>query len=776
MDTEYSDYFNELKELWVKNMVLEELYGKFIEQIKEGIPDTKFSQVEFYDYICKTLATYTSKDPVFSNFASVYQYKIYELDIGTDYKTMIEKQFEEGLISELFYNFAVTNCMELYEMIVWERDKLIDYFGLKTLERSYLLKDKTGKFIERPQIMWLRVAIQIHGINSNEQDKSLELIKETYDYMSKLYFTHATPTLFNSGGKYPQLASCYLLQCPDDLEQIGSSFKSIMLLSKWAGGIGINLSDIRSNNSIIKSNGGRTNGIIPLCKVLESLARYVNQSSKRLGSIACYLETWHADIEDFIELRKNTGDDNLRTRDLFLGLWVSDKFMRAIENDEDWYLMNPNISTGLTDSWGIEFETLYNNYVSENKYVKKIKARELYKKITECQFETGMPYMMFKDTINARSNQQNLGTIKNSNLCSEIVEYSSPDEIAVCNLASISLPKFVIGTNKKPEFDFVELGKVVQIITNNLNKIIDLNFYPVPETIKSNLSHRPIGIGVQGLADCYYLMGYSFDSEEAIMLNKKIFECIYWHSLKKSVEIAKVEGYYSSFPGSPFSKGLLQFHLAGFYHTKIADNELGLDWDNLIQEIKKYGTRNCLLTTIMPTASTAQILNNNESIEPYASNIYVRKVLAGDYVIVNKHLVKDLKEIGIWNSDLLSELMYDNGSVQNLNIPVYLKNKYKTAYELKQSVIVKQAVDRGIFVDQSQSMNLFMGMPDHNKLASAHMYSWKNGLKTGSYYIRTQPITEGTKFSIDIEHINSIKAKRNFKNSNIDNFCESCSA
>ena len=960
MDSIYTEYFVELKELWIKYNVFEELQDKIIDQIKLGMPDVKFSTIEFYDYIGKTLATYTSKDPIFSKFASVYQNKIYDMTVGTDYKTLVQKQYDCGLLSDSFYNYVMSNTEILSNMIVWERDNLIDYFGLKTLERSYLLKDKSGKFIERPQMMWLRVAIQIHGLKKDSNDftnleqtdltdenlTDLELIKQTYDYMSELYFTHATPTLFNSGSKFPQLSSCYLLQCPDDLEQIGSSFKSIMLISKWAGGIGINLSDIRSNNSLIKSTGGRTSGIIPLCKTLEALARYVNQSGKRLGSIACFLETWHADIEDFIELRKNTGDDNLRARDLFLGLWVSDGFMKAIETDADWYLMNPNISTGLTDCWGKEFETLYNQYVEEGKYIKKMKARELYKKITECQFETGMPYMMFKDNINSRSNQQNLGTIKNSNLCvapetriltdkgyypiidlngrkvnvwngekfsqvvvkqtgtnqklikvnfsngnyiectpyhkffiniggkkkiieaenlkagmeifnytipildkccgsgcideyvipptlfenrnnikiisvedlgrlsdtycfnepekhagifngiltgncSEIVEYSSPDEIAVCNLASISLPKFVVKSEGKAWFDFALLGKIVQIVTHNLNKIIDLNFYPVPQTAKSNLAHRPIGIGVQGLADCYFLMGYSFDSDEAVKLNKKIFECMYWNSLTKSVELAKISGPYSSFQGSPFSKGFVQFHLAGFDSKQVADAELNLDWDGLVEQIKKYGTRNCLLTTIMPTASTAQILNNNESIEPYPSNVYVRKVLAGEYLIVNKHLVEDLKEIGMWNSTVLAELMYDNGSVQKLDIPVHLKNKYKTAYELKQSVIVKQAIDRGIFIDQSQSMNLFMGMPDHNKLASAHLYAWKNGLKTGSYYIRSQPVTEATKFSIDIEVTNLIKAKRDVKNFNIDNLaseqksfksrysenvCESCSA
>lgn len=913
-----TNYLNELKKNWLKYQILEEYQENVIKAIYEGLPDSELTQIEIYDYFAKILFQYSSKDPDFSKMASEYQVKIYSNIIGTDYLSLVNKQYELGLLSDNFYNFVFNNGDKLSNMIVWERDNLIDYFGLKTLERSYLLKDLNKNLIERPQMMWLRCAIQIHGLynldNTNSEEQ-LRLIKETYDHMSELYFTHATPTLFNSGSRFPQLSSCYLLQCPDDLELIGESFKSIMMISKWAGGIGINLSDIRSNNSLIKSNGGRTNGIIPLCKVLESLARYVNQSSKRLGSIACYLEVFHADIEDFIELRKNTGDDNLRARDLFLGLWVCDAFMKAVELDEDWYLMNPNESIGLTDSWGSKFESLYYDYINKGKYVKKIKARELYKKITDCQFETGMPYVMFKDTINARSNQQNLGTIKNSNLCvapetiiltdkgyfeikdfkdkkvnvwngekfseatvrqtginqklikvnfsngddiectpyhkffidiggkkkiinasdlkpnmkiynftipildrccgsgcnnefiipptlfeykndikiisvedlnrfadtycfneperhagifngiltsncSEIVEYSSPDEIAVCNLASISLPKFVFDKNNTKYFDFNKLGKVVQIITTNLNNIIDLNFYPVPQTSKSNLSHRPIGIGVQGLADCYFMMGYSFDSEQATKLNKQIFECVYWNSLKKSNELAKTYGKYSSFDKSPFEQGKLQPHLAGYDINVIADKELNLDWVGLINDIKIYGTRNSLLTTIMPTASTSQILNNNESIEPYASNMYVRKVLSGEYLIVNKHLVRDLKAIGKWNDETLTELQYDNGSVQKLDIPEYLKNKYKTAFELKQSVIVKQSIDRGLFIDQSQSMNLFMEMPDYSKLASAHMFAWKNGLKTGSYYIRSKPITEATKFSIDIDQINKIKEKR----------------
>lgn len=775
----------------LSNVILEELEyfnticGKYsidnqtIENIRNELITgcvSNMERVEFLKFIAKTALSHMSHEPLFTNISANIQSKIYDLIIGRDYKKMITSQYQCGSVSEKFYNFIMENADVLESFIVWERDCVIDYFGLMTLENAYLLKNADRQFIERPQMLWLRVAIQVHGLfdtgtgtstctstSTSTIDEKLRLIKETYDYTSQLYFTHATPTLYNSGANYPQLSSCYLLQCPDDLELQGDSFKQIMLISKWAGGIGINLSDIRSNNSLIKSNGGRTNSIVPLCKVLESLGRYVNQSSKRKGSIACFMEPWHADINDFLDLNKNTGDVNLRARDLFFGLWVPDLFMKQLSSDGDWYLMNPVISTGLTDCWGESFENLYWKYVSEGKYVRKMKAKDLYLKIIELQFETGTPYMMFKDTINARSNQQNVGVIKNSNLCSEIVEYSSNDEIAVCNLGSISLTMMV--DEKTRVFNFEELGKVVRILVRNLNNIIDINYYPVKETRKSNMRHRPIGVGVQGLANCYYKMGFGFDSVEATELNKDIFECIYWNALSESNELAKKYGPYETFEGSPFSKGLLQFHLAGVSLEHMS-KRLNLDWASLIESIKTYGTYNCLLTTIMPTASTSQILNNNESIEPYASNLYKRKVLSGEFVVVNKYLIDDLKKLGLWNDLMLAELKFDGGSVQKLDIPVELKNKYKISYELKQSVIVKQAVERGIFIDQSQSMNLFIdvnqsgALNPQDKLASAHMYAWKNGLKTGSYYVRSKPVSEAIPFSIDIDLINQIKAKR----------------
>lgn len=750
-------YWIELKDNLDKYYLVE-YYDKIKQDVIEGLPDENLTDIDIYDYLCKITAQYVSHDPNFSKISSWYQIKIYDKTIGKDYNELLEKQYGYKLISDKFYNYVKNNYDTINELIDWDRDLLIDYFGLKTLERSYLLKDTNKNFIERPQLMWIRTAIQIHGIsydNNNDNNEILRLIKETYDYMSQLYFTHATPTLFNAGTRMPQMSSCFLMQCPDDLNSIADSFKNIMLISAGGGGIGINISDIRCSNSIIRSTNGRSNGIIPLCQVLENLGRYINQSGRRQGSIACFIEPWHADIIQFIELRKNTGDHELRARDLFLGLWIPDLFIKKVKSNSDWYLMNPDECKGLTDTYGEEFEQLYEKYVLEKKYVKVINAKNLYETIMNIQFETGMPYFMFKDTINKRSNQKNIGIIKNSNLCSEIVEFSSKDEIAVCNLASISLPKFI--DDETCIFDFNKFGDVVRIIVRNLNKIIDCNYYPVIETEVSNKKHRPIGIGVQGLADCYYKLGFGFDHPDAYKLNKQIFECLYWYALDESSNLARIDKPYETFYGSPFSQGQLQFTLAGYIVEDIRNEELNLDWYGLIEKIKLYGTKNSLLTTTMPTASTAQILNNNESIEPYASNMYVRKVLAGEYIVVNKYLINDLKKINKWNNNTLTEIQYDNGSVQNLDISIELKNKYKTAYELKQSVIVKQAIDRGLFIDQSQSMNLFIKNPDKKILSTAHIYAWEHGLKTGSYYIRTQPTTEASKFSIDIDKINEIK-------------------
>ncbi len=731
----------------------------YIEKLKttlvNGLVD-EMSEYQINDFIASTCATMISREPDFNKLAVEYEIKNIYLTTQNSLEFCTERQKNYNLISTNYYEFIKSNLEILNNLIVSSRDKLIDFFGLKTLERSYLLRDKDKIIIETPQMMFLRCAIQIHGLHpsTNEEDK-FNLISNTYNNMSQLYFTHATPTLFNSGRTYPQLSSCYLLQCSDDLDGICKSISDVMKISKWAGGIGICLSDIRADGATIKSNGGKSNGIIPLCKVLESSARYINQSGLRSGSVATYLEPWHYDIFDFIELRKNTGDENLRARDLFLGLWIPNAFMRAVETDGPWYLMTPDVSTGLTDCYGEEFEQLYYSYVKEGRYVKEIKARELFTKIIESQIETGMPYMMYKDHVNIKTNQKNLGTIKSSNLCSEICQKSSSDEIAVCNLASICLPMFV----EDDKYNFEKLGQVVQTVVLNLNNIIDMNYYPVEETRKSNFRHRPVGLGVQGLADTYIKMGYPFDSADASKLNKKIFECIYYNALIKSNELAKKFGPYETFEGSPFSQGLLQFHLAGKTVDDM-DKELGYDWVNLIESIKEHGTRNSLLTTVMPTASTAQIMNNTESIEPVTTNIYVRKVLAGEYIVVNKYLVKDLKKLGLWNEQIYSEIVFDNGSVQKLEIPEEIKSIYKTAYDIKQKVVVDQSVDRSVFIDQSQSLNLFWEQPDMSKVYASHMYGWKKGLKTGMYYLKSRPSSEAIKFGIDIEIEKNIKDKR----------------
>jgi ribonucleoside-diphosphate reductase alpha chain len=1439
--TQIISEFNNLLRIHIDNY---EIY-KVDEIIKNSIIDG-MNINEMYNFISNICATLISKEPDFNKLAVIYELKnIYEIT-QNNFTYCITKQYESNIISEKYYNFIMEFQELLIPMIDNSRDNLIDFFGLKTLVRSYLLKDNFKNIVETPQMMWLRCSIQIHGLHLNiNKQNVIELIKQTYDLMSQLYFTHATPTLFNSGGRYPQLSSCYLLQCEDDLSGISKTISNIMMISKWAGGIGVNLSDIRANGALIKSNGGHSNGIIPLCKVLESVGRFINQchgkdtivyskcgpitvenvkvndelitkdgsyqkvlsvstkdinkellkirvnhsfeaslvtnehqiyaitdqakilnysviknrldkkiiepkfisasslkegdfmgfpiptlindviensdffrlygiilgdghatkrknsntiefgitlgietkqdiynfvinyltnkeihywtniqdtkhtvyirwtqnkdklkitfndiydenrnkiikneylhlpknktlallkglletdghcdkeiyfntssrplafatrylflrigiltsgnsrpcgdsheirpgeiittkkdryilripkhpeleqiygnkiiystkmkffeynkilwtrirsidkenyngivydfnmennhnyltdmglvhnSGKRAGSIATYLEPWHTDIYEFIELRKNTGDENLRARDLFLALWIPNAFMRAVDKNEPWYLMTPDVCTGLTEAYGENFDELYKKYVSEGKYTKIINAKDLFVKIIECQIETGMPYMLYKDHVNEKTNQKNLGTIKSSNLCvapetkvltdkgyfeisslkdeyvnvwngekfsnvkivqtgknqklikvnlsngesiectpyhkfyvynnlpqsftfsgerqmvaieaqnlqnnmeiinyklpiinidndiiidtnpskkqkisidqkfdssiipinssindkilwfehlfeesgslindeyfkiirtfgesanvkiikkkliiksnnykflkevrlmlttlsinpyieihqeivpdciglqslldysqyyyklvisrfdlyilttlgfkfgiseeeqetnnfntkitikniiddnriddtycfnepekhmgifngiitgncSEIVQMSSPGEIAVCNLASICLPKFV----EEGIFNFSKLGEIVQIVVLNLNNIIDMNFYPVPETERSNMRHRPIGLGVQGLADTFIKMGYSFDSVEALKLNKQIFELIYFNALTKSNELAKEYGAYETFKGSPFSEGKLQFHLAG-KSTEDMDKELNLPWDKLIESIKEFGTRNSLLTTIMPTASTAQIMNNTESIEPITTNLYVRKVLAGEYIVINKYLVNDLKEINMWNEQTYAELIYDNGSVQQLDIPEKLKQKYKTAYELKQKVIVDQSIDRSIFIDQSQSLNLFWEKPEMAKVYSSHMYGWKNGLKTGMYYLKSRPITEGIKFGIDINIEKIIKQKRGIENYNIndkknnridDEVCINCSA
>jgi ribonucleoside-diphosphate reductase alpha subunit len=670
------------------------------------------------------------------------------------YKQVVQTLYEKNILSQRFYMFVMEYHNELQNMLDYSRDFLFDYFAIKTLERSYLLKINDS-IIERPQHLWMRVAIQIHGCHDNDltTEETLSKIKQTYDLLSNLYFTHATPTLFNSGSNRPQLSSCFLYSSEDSIESIFKTISDTAKISKWAGGIGLSLSNIRAKGSLIRGTNGKSEGIIPLCKTLEMVGRYINQGGKRQGSLAVYMEPWHADIFSFIELRKNTGDENLRARDLFLALWVPDLFMKRLENDEMWSLMCPDECPNLVDTYGDDFEFYYTTYEKEGKIKKQVRARELWEHILENQIETGMPYIAYKDNVNKRNMQSQLGVIRNSNLCCEIALVSNHDGYSVCNLGSICLSKFV----ENKTFNFEKLQEVAGIVTYNLNNVIDVNYYPVPETKKTNIENRPIGIGVQGLADVYCMMGLPFGSEEARQLNRQIFEHIYYGSVKMSIELAKKYGKYQSFENSPHSNGLLQFH---FWDNP----QLTLDWKPILEDLKTYGMRNSLLTALMPTASTSQIMGNNECFEPFTTNIYLRKTLAGEFTVVNRHLINDLIKLGLWTKDVYEEILYDNGSVKNIDkIPQHIKDVYKTAYELKVTDILKQAVDRSPFVDHMQSMNLFMEKPTFKILNSSHFFSWKNGLKTGMYYLRTQPASDPIKFGLDPNTVIRLRSKRKEK-------------
>lgn len=639
-----------------------------------------------------------------------------------------------ALLADDVYNIIQENKELLDSTVIYDRDFNYDFFGFKTLERSYLLKTN-GLITERPQHMLMRVAIGIH-----KQD--VESAIETYHSMSQGWFTHATPTLFNAGTPKPQMSSCFLLTTQEDsISGIYDTLKQCAKISQSAGGIGLSIHDIRAKGSYIKGTNGTSNGIVPMLRVFNDTARYVDQGGgKRKGSFAIYIEPWHADIFDFLDLKKNHGKEEARARDLFYALWTPDLFMKRVEEDGVWTLMDPHECPGLSDCHGAEFEKLYTKYETEGKGRKTIKAQELWFKIVESQIETGTPYMLYKDACNGKSNQQNLGTIKSSNLCTEIVEYTAPDEVAVCNLASIALPKFV----KDGSFDHDKLFKVAYQITKNLNRIIDNNYYPVPEARNSNMRHRPIGIGVQGLADAFILMRFPFESEEAKKLNKDVFETIYYASLTASKDLAKVDGAYETYAGSPVSQGKLQYDM---WDVTPSDR---WEWDILKEEIAKFGVRNSLLLAPMPTASTAQILGNNECFEPYTSNIYSRRVLSGEFIVVNKHLLRDLVSLGLWNEDLKNKLVAENGSVQNIpEIPVNLKELYKTAWEISQRTILDMAADRGAYICQSQSLNIFMTSANPGKLTSMHFYGWKKGLKTGMYYLRTKAAIDAIKFTLD---------------------------
>lgn len=639
-----------------------------------------------------------------------------------------------ALLAEDVYDIIETNKEILDSAIIYDRDFRYDFFGFKTLERSYLLK-LDGKVAERPQQMIMRVAIGIHK-------EDIDAAIETYHKMSEGWFTHATPTLFNAGTPKPQMSSCFLLTMKkDSIDGIYDTLKQCAQISQSAGGIGLSIHDIRAKGTYIRGTNGTSNGIVPMLRVFNDTARYVDQGGgKRKGSFAMYLEPWHADVFDFLDMRKNHGKEEMRARDLFYALWVPDLFMKRVEENGEWTLMCPHECPGLSDCYGEEFEKLYTKYEKEGKGRKTIKAQELWFKVLEAQIETGTPYILYKDAANEKSNQKNLGTIKSSNLCTEIIEYTAPDEVAVCNLASVALPKFVIDG----KFDHDKLFEISYLMTKNLNRIIDNNYYPVPEARNSNMRHRPIGIGVQGLADAFVLLRYPFDSEEARKLNKEIFETIYYGALTASKDLAKEDGPYETYEGSPVSQGILQFDMWNVTPTG------RWEWDVLREEIKEHGVRNSLLLAPMPTASTAQILGNNECFEPYTSNIYTRRVLSGEFIVVNKHLLRDLVKLNLWDEDMRQKLMAANGSVQNIReIPDNLKALYKTAWELSQKSIIDMAADRGAYICQSQSLNIFMESANFAKLTSMHFYGWKQGLKTGIYYLRTRAAADAIKFTVD---------------------------
>ncbi|ADZ30266.1 ribonucleotide reductase large subunit protein [Cowpox virus] len=626
---------------------------------------------------------------------------------------------------------------KLNSVIIYERDFSYNYFGFKTLEKSYLLKIN-NKIVERPQHMLMRVAV---GIHQWDIDSAIE----TYNLLSEKWFTHASPTLFNAGTSRHQMSSCFLLNMIDDsIEGIYDTLKRCALISKMAGGIGLSISNIRASGSYISGTNGISNGIIPMLRVYNNTARYIDQGgNKRPGVMAIYLEPWHSDIMAFLDLKKNTGNEEHRTRDLFIALWIPDLFMKRVKDDGEWSLMCPDECPGLDNVWGDEFERLYTLYERERRYKSIIKARVVWKAIIESQIETGTPFILYKDACNKKSNQQNLGTIKCSNLCTEIIQYADANEVAVCNLASVALNMFVIDGR----FDFLKLKDVVKVIVRNLNKIIDINYYPIPEAEISNKRHRPIGIGVQGLADAFILLNYPFDSPEAQDLNKKIFETIYYGALEASCELAEKEGPYETYTGSYASNGILQYDL-----WNVVPSDLW-NWEPLKDKIRTYGLRNSLLVAPMPTASTAQILGNNESVEPYTSNIYTRRVLSGEFQIVNPHLLRVLTERKLWNDEIKNRIMADGGSIQNTNLPEDIKRVYKTIWEIPQKTIIKMAADRGAFIDQSQSMNIHIADPSYSKLTSMHFYGWSLGLKTGMYYLRTKPASAPIQFTLDKDKI-----------------------
>ncbi|KAJ1519386.1 hypothetical protein ONE63_004678 [Megalurothrips usitatus] len=700
--------------------------------------------VELDNLAAETAATMTTKHPDYAVLAArIAVSNLHKETKKTFSEVMhdlynIRNEFTKErspMISDFHYDIIMKNADRLNSAIIYDRDFSYNYFGFKTLERSYLLRID-GKVAERPQHMLMRVAVGIHG-------EDIDAAIETYNLLSERYFTHASPTLFSAATPRPQLSSCFLLAMKDDsIEGIYDTLKDCALISKSAGGIGVNIHCIRAKGSYIAGTNGTSNGIIPMLRVFNNTAKYVDQGgNKRPGAFAIYLEPWHADVFDFLDLRKNTGKEELRARDLFYALWIPDLFMKRVETNGKWSLMCPHQCPGLADCWGEEFEKLYEKYESEGRFMRQINAQQLWLAIIESQVETGTPFMLYKDACNRKSNQQNLGTIKSSNLCTEIVEYTAPDEIAVCNLASVAVNMFV---NPDKSYDFHKLKDVTKIVTKNLNKIIDVNYYPVPEARKSNMRHRPIGIGIQGLADAFILMRLPFESAKAQELNKKIFETIYYGALEASCELAEKLGPYETYEGSPVSKGILQPDMWNVTPTDL------WNWDELRSKIAKHGVRNSLLLAPMPTASTAQILGNNESIEAYTSNIYTRRVLSGEFQVVNHHLLRDLTDCDLWDDDMKNEIISNGGSIQNIErIPKEIRDLYKTVWEISQKTVIQMAADRGAFIDQSQSLNIHIAEPNYGKLTSMHFHAWKLGLKTGMYYLRTKPAAQAIQFTVD---------------------------
>jgi ribonucleoside-diphosphate reductase alpha chain len=658
--------------------------------------------------------------------------------------------FDDGLVNEDYHRVALSPRLE--EFIDYSRDYLFDYFGFKTLLNGYLLRRRDGRVWERPQHMWMRVAIQLHG-------SDVEKVKETYDALSQGYFIHATPTLFNAGTNHPQLSSCFLIQMEDDsIQGIYNTLSECAQISKWAGGIGLSIHNIRAKDSAIKGTNGKSTGIVPMLKVFNDTAKYVNQGGKRNGSFAIYMEPWHADIEDFLRLKLNTGNDEERARDLFYGLWIPDLFMKRVEEDAMWSLMCPNECPRLADVWGEQFEELYGYYEEKKLYRKQVPAKKLWQAILDAQIQTGTPYLCYKDAANRKSNQQNLGTIKSSNLCTEIIEFTSPDETAVCNLGSLALPRFV----EDGRFNFVKLRQYTQVLTRNLNKVIDINFYPTEKCRRSNMAHRPIGIGIQGLADVFAMLRLPWTSEKAAQLNREIFENMYYAAVAESVDQSILanpidqwrgidievprRGAYATFEGSPAANGKLQYDLWEQEPTQTPY----LDWAYLKEKVARYGLRNSLLIAPMPTASTSQILGNNECIEPFTSNMYSRRVLSGEFVVINKYLVEDLVQRNMWTPDVRSQIIANNGSIQSIvELPSELRELYRTAWEIPMKTLINMAADRAPFICQSQSLNWFVAEPSYSKLSSMHVYAWKKGLKTGCYYLRTKGAAKAQQFTVE---------------------------